>query len=39
MVVTETNKRGLLPDEQFGSGPRHSTTLQLACVDGSQKKL
>jgi hypothetical protein len=31
-VLREVNERGLLHDEQFGFRPRHSTTLQLACL-------
>jgi hypothetical protein len=31
-VLREVKERGLLRDEQFGVRPRHSTTLQLACL-------
>jgi hypothetical protein len=31
-VLLEVSERGLLRDEQFGFQPRHSTTLQLACL-------
>jgi hypothetical protein len=38
-ILREVNERGLLRDEQFGFRPRHSTTLQLACLVESQQKL
>jgi hypothetical protein len=32
MILSEVSGRGLLRDEQFGFGPKHSTTLQLARI-------
>jgi hypothetical protein len=37
--LREINERGLLRDDQFGFGPKHSTTLQLARLVESQQKL
>jgi len=31
-ILHEVNERGLMRDEQFGFMPRHSTSLQLACL-------
>ena len=31
-ILHEVSERGLMRDEQFGFRPRHSTSLQLACL-------